>query len=200
MKKLVLWSGGTDSTYLIYKRLKNGEKVDAAYVNLLNNDTKVVRELKAIKALKKIFDRDFPEQFIYHGVIFECDVKQPGGLLVFRQMGIWIQAIISCCSEFHEVSIGYSMGDDAISYLKDIKKTYKSYKKFQNNEFPKLTFPLKKISKSEIFDYLPTEIVKLITTCEGGDKKDNCGICHKCLLWKFYEVSGWIYGDKNREF
>ena len=37
-----------------------------------------------------------------------------------------------------------------------------------------------------------------ITFCESLRETDNCGSCHTCMKWKFYESKGWIPYDKER--
>ena len=55
----ILWSGGLDSTYLIYKNLNEGNKVISGYVSLLNNGKKVDMERQAIEKLKEEFNKEF---------------------------------------------------------------------------------------------------------------------------------------------
>ena len=56
-KNLVLWSGGLDSTHLVYDNLSNGNKVSALYIELTNNDTKVKLEKAALKKMTKILQK-----------------------------------------------------------------------------------------------------------------------------------------------
>ena len=51
MTKAILWSGGIDSTYLLYKNLQAGHIVVPYYVDILNNKLKTEAEQQAIKLL-----------------------------------------------------------------------------------------------------------------------------------------------------
>lgn len=53
---LVSWSGGLDSTYLIYDLLRKNQRVSAVYTKIQNNTAKNLREHAAIAAIRPIFE------------------------------------------------------------------------------------------------------------------------------------------------
>jgi 7-cyano-7-deazaguanine synthase in queuosine biosynthesis len=67
MKKVaVLFSGGLDSTYLIWKNLKDGNQVFPIYVEIQNNETKTILEKNRTELLFREFSKEFnsPEKYI----------------------------------------------------------------------------------------------------------------------------------------
>lgn len=58
MNILIPWSGGLDSTYLVWKSLKEGHHVNTAYFTIINNHTKTSEmskvEMKFQSATKKL--------------------------------------------------------------------------------------------------------------------------------------------------
>lgn len=51
-RALVAWSGGLDSTYLVWRCLRAGIDVTAAYFEIVNNESKVKRERAALDRLE----------------------------------------------------------------------------------------------------------------------------------------------------
>lgn len=192
----VLWSGGLDSTYLIYYLLQSGAKVEAGYVEILNNREKVRREKRAIEKLVKVFRSHWNEDhFQYQGVLLSTFVKMAAPVVSLVQVPIWIIGLImSGLGKRHYykdyVALGYVMGDDAISFLPEITRIYKAYEGISHNRFPQLVFPLSKKSKMEFYDNLPKEYLEKITFCEGS--KELCGECSSCKKWKQAEEAGGI--------
>lgn len=177
MRKDVLWSGGLDSTYLIYKLLKEGHHVDAHYIKIANNKEKSKRELASIQKLNKLFKN---YDFSYKGIPQEVTVNNHGSQLFFYQSPVWILA-----ASFLDgpVSIGYTCGDEAISYLDDYRKIARAYNAIRSDPLI-LEFPLSKIPKRVIWDILPKEYRDLVTWCESPENVQNCGECKPCLRMK----------------
>jgi len=180
----ILFSGGLDSTYLVWKALNEGHRVQPVYVELVNNKTKVEAEKKTISELMKLFREDFQYQIedVQFNVKFET---RSIGILDFVQPPIWITSSLFYSSNADEMWIGYVLNDDAISFLPEIKKLYYSFRPFvHKNNMPKLVFPITKVSKSEIQDKLPKKYSVLTYSCENPDKIDDeyseCGHCDPC--------------------
>ena len=138
----VLFSGGLDSTYLVWKNLKDGNTVIPIYVELRNNKAKSILEKNRIKLLHKEFCKEFNKiESIVQGMSVESEVYTN---ILLKQVPMWITALIF--NQNHgvdELQIGYVGGDDAISFLGDIKKIYKSFNKLNSEPLKKITFPLK---------------------------------------------------------
>lgn len=169
----VLWSGGLDSTYLVYSALRAGSTVTPIYVQINNNCEKPAYEEIARKKIRESFCR-----MALPGILCE-DLKLNIGVenlsdsrLLFMQMPIWIIATLYVNPSIQKILIGYCMNDDAISYLVEIKKIYHSYKHLMSDKkMPKLGFTLSKIKKREMFIAMPEEISQLTVFCEIQPEK-----------------------------
>ena len=201
-KHLVLFSGGLDSTFLLYKLLKDGHDVTTFYVDIQNNSEKVQVELLQRSLILEKLENEFPGKTNDLGVVMSIDVKRiDRDNIPLPQPNVWTLAAAMCCPKgIDEISIGYVMHDSALSYLTEIKRLFTSYSAFlRTTKFPKLTFPIIKYAKQEILKLLPNEYVKLVTFCENPkldiDKDGNmknfksCGHCDACETAK--KVSLW---------
>jgi len=190
----LLWSGGLDSTFLIYHLLRGGARVEAGYVKVLNNEEKAKREEKAIKKLVKEFrsNDDWKDTgiFNYLGVLQEVLIKRSQNAVDLLQVPLWMNSMVLTMGSgfvIDCVALGYVMGDCAISYLDDIKKVYKAYEGFSGKKFPPIVFPLKKFNKNGIFQALPERFLKHVTCCERDP--EWCGECKPCRTWMECEYS-----------
>lgn len=210
-KILVSFSGGLDSTYLIYDNLKKGNRVAGVYTTIKNNENKSEVERYQIRELDKLFSQDFPGMFELHmgtEISFSWEVRN----LHLKQISIWLLSLLYDSYDCDEVQIGAVMNDDLISFLDDIKKTWKSYSWLYDNPIP-LTFPLSKTSKYEIVKNLPEKYKGLVVYCEdpiiikhpddnnGTLEFRNCEKCQSCKRYKYdCESSGIRYGqDKSQD-
>lgn len=174
-KIAVLWSGGLDSTYLIFKNLQEGNSVTSYYVNIENNKEKTICEKNAIRKISKIFKLyDFKDG----GDIFKIKIFQSSNIFL-KQVPLFIVSLVYL-SDFDSVQIAYCKNDDAISYLNEIKKIFYSFKGISHNKLPKLEFPLMKEGKEDYYNLLPKEIRKNIWYCENPHKMKPCNKCSPC--------------------
>jgi len=187
-KTLICFSGGLDSTYLVYKALKEGRKIQTLYTVIANNSVKVKMEKKATKLLLDEFEKEFPGQ-IAPPLFNSVDIETGASNLRFSQIPIWLLSILFAVDPHttDEVQIGYVLGDDAISYLAEIRKVYKAYKPF-TYKLPSLTFPLFQLCKDEIYENLPERYYRYCVYCEQPyeDKEKNfyrCGSCVACIKY-----------------
>jgi len=199
MKKVgVLFSGGLDSTYLIWKNLMDGNQVTPIYIEIKNNTNKTILEKNRIDLLYNKFYENFGNNITDIKYIMDIYIDAFVNNLYFTQMPIWITGLIfsqGLCVD--ELQIGYIANDDIISYIDDIQKLYYSYKPFVNNIKP-LRFPLLKSCKNDIFEELPLEYKKLIVSCEDPiilnensmiiDYKPcgNCSSCKRIINSNYY--------------
>ncbi len=177
INKTVFWSGGLDSTYLIYKLLCDGFHVDAYYIKLENNKNKTKRELNAIQHILPLFKK---YNFTYKGILSTVAIEQvEDNTTIFHQSPIWIMLSLFVKGP---LSIGYVMNDDAISYLDDYRKIITDLNVLRDSPL-EIEFPLQKFKKETIIKLLPKEYLKHIVYCES-EKKSKCGVCHPCLRFK----------------
>lgn len=194
MKKIaVLFSGGLDSTYLVYKNLMKGNIVVPAYMEILNNHNKSAAEKQQIEKLWKVFDNQFPGMIknIRYPISARADNSKSN--LVFVQIPIFLIGSLYCMGkDIHEMQIGYIMNDDAVSYIDDFTRAWEGLKGLAGDEeLPPLTFPLMKYNKTQIADLLPIRYKELTFSCENPKTVDvknkekvkykACGKCAACI-------------------
>jgi hypothetical protein len=203
MKKVgVLFSGGLDSTYLVWKNLKDGNQVFPIYVEIENNDVKSILEKNRIELLYDEFSKEFKEKIHFISYATSVGVNANEDSLYFKQIPIWILAMMFYQSiDIDEIQIGYVSNDDAIPYLDDIQNIYKSYEVIHNKLRP-LVFPLSKKKKYDMAHELPKEYLDLIISCENpkiiGSKDDKiiqyepcckCVPCRTIISSNYYETN-----------
>jgi hypothetical protein len=200
-KICVLFTGGLDSTYLIWKNLKDGNEVIPVYFEIENNKNKTILEKNRIDLILTKLHVDFSGKAILHDIDYglSVNIKSHGDGLLFKQIPIFIMGAIYLAGDnVDEIQLGYVMNDDAISYINEIQKIYKSYKPIVDNLTP-MTFPLTKVSKHNILSELPKEIIDLTVNCENphiiGSEDDRvidyepCGRCVPCAKTNMYGYS-----------
>lgn len=204
---IILWSGGLDSTYLVYDCLKKGYNVYPVYIKLLNNTSKTEMELDVIKKISEKMKEMFPNNFNELKITMSINIDYHYHNNYFQQLPIWILGILfSIKDDIDEIYLGYVTGDDAISYLNEIKKIYKSYSPIVSN-LPKLLFPLSKTLKLEILNKLPSVLTDLTKTCEIPKKIKNeitneieyieCGQCDTCIKKRKYLPNSFKHTDEK---
>ena len=174
-KVAILFSGGLDSTYLVWKNLTDGNEVYPIYIEIENNDKKTMLEKNRIKLLWKEFNNEFHynkplNKSLLHDIqyVLKVNVSSREDSLYFKQIPIWMFAMAFLQSlSIDEIQIGYVANDDAISYLSDIQNIYKSFEVISEPLLP-LTFPLVKNQKHQIFRELPIQYRDLIFSCENA--------------------------------
>lgn len=195
----VLFSGGLDSTYLIWKNLSDGNVVVPIYAEILNNKDKSVIEKNRVELLFNEFRKEFGDKIKYVEYPVNIQVQSSDGLF-FKQLPIWLLSMLySHEDRIDEFQIGYVMNDDMVSYVDDVKNIYKSYESVMNFQIP-LTFPLLKNGKNQIADKLPSKYLSLTYSCENpriiGDVNADyvdyepcckCPACKKIISSDYYD-------------
>lgn len=187
----VFWSGGIDSTAIIYKYLNEGHKVTAGYIKMLNNEIKTKMELDAIDKLEEKFK--YFKNFKYSGILSEGVAKnvlcgRDKGVM-FRQLPFLLFNIMYIIGEYDEIALGFIRNSDINPWIPDIQKIYRSLfgvcHDDDTDKKTKLVFPFYKIGKQEIVNLVPKEIFELTVTCEypkeiSKGKFKECGNCEQC--------------------
>lgn len=194
----IFFSGGYDSSYLLLKALEKGYYI-IPIVNLYNREF-IDHSLLIMLSIETILNK-YNE--IYKDHVFATAynlISQLGNIngnglsqQPLTALGVMkMPAIMS--NNLKEIQIGYINGDNGITFIKELKTIYNMNKRFSaaflnagpydNVKFPKLTFPLQRISKDVILCNLHNdenyyEISELpFITCE--DPKINTFIQRRC--------------------
>lgn len=186
----VLFTGGLDSTYLVYKNLKEGNRVQPYYVYLENNATKAKREQIQMEKIWNVLNEMFPQKIMKPRTILETKITSSWyHKFALCQPPIWVFALSWIQSNVHALQVAYVEGDDAVSYIDKIKNLYEAYRGFIYDEvLIPLEFPLINTSKADIMWELPKELCEHIWSCEPQytDREANkpCGECITCEKYR----------------
>lgn len=189
---LMLFSGGLDSTWLLYNRVKEGHAVDTFYAKGGQSQYKKECEKERRELIKAWIEQHAPED--KPAKITEVLPGQVEVQFGAAKHGAWRQAISWLVSALevvdhtkHDcVEIGYVMGDEICQHFHDIQDAWRSLWKFSKLGDPiPLEFPLKITSKYSILLGMPGELYKLTWVCELPQLDEGvlkpCGTCHACI-------------------
>jgi len=203
----VLFSGGLDSTYLVWKNLQEGNIVTPVYIDVKNNVNKVKLEEYYSEKLMNLFNDEFGDKIKPLKTIMSIDLFEYGDFLQFKQVPIWIFGLLWINDRtYDEIQVGYIAGDDAVGFVDDIEHIYYSFNKIMSEQLP-LKFPLMKIQKYDIIRWLPKKYIKLTYSCEnpidveeledGSFDYKLCGNCPACK--KIIHTDKFGFGLNERE-
>ena len=198
---IVLFSGGLDSTYLVWKNLKEGNIVYPVHITINGNQNKTIIEKNAIdKIHSMLLADDLPGELRSLKHVYEFNGFALQNNSMWAQLPVWMLGILfSPLQEADEVQIGYVMGDDILTYSKEIKAIFNSYRPFLLNDAKniKFTFPLHQTGKSDMVEALPEKYLKRVVFCEDPRNirevdddvfHKNCGTCGSCKTYKYREI------------
>jgi len=187
---VILFTGGLDSTYLLYKNLKEGNHVDIIYTKIQNNPEKTQSEIHAIDEIIVEMNRLFSPcsiSFKYNSV--EINALADG--IRLKQLPSHMLTVMHGIHDLQsEVQLGYCMNDDMVSYIEDLKKLYESWMPFCAPGMPNITFPLLKIHKIDMLRELPKSLRDLVFSCENPPELCKpCGECDSCRKYQYLSKS-----------
>lgn len=197
---LVLFSGGLDSTFLLYSLL-DVVPVDILYVDGCQGVSKATAELKArekiIRLLESRGDLRLSCTFKVRNQIIANHGNEVIAEYRFAQVLPWIYGAISNYTREHSsVAISYVLGDDICGDLKDVRTAWDLISNFTKQHPVPLAFPLRRIRKTDIYKILPEKLLKLVWVCENpneikragrGTVFKPCGKCVPCITQKVTE-------------
>lgn len=189
-KKLVVWSGGMDSTLLLHTQAKGSSKENPIEAFSFEPDfideNKLVKERQARKNYLQ-YAKSQGFHISDHIITLKADINPGYG---WSQQKSWFTFILPYVPNDCDVYFGYVQGDCvwlAVSHFYKIFGKYKYLGSFQNS---KLHFPFAFKEKWEVLkDYQEEGIPKNCSwTCEHPIKRDKeiipCGKCHPCITLK----------------
>ena len=193
---LVLFSGGLDSTYLLYTLLQEGD-VDVFRVESINLATdKQVAEGIAFNEVLGYFNEQFENKSIKGSIRFSKTIKisisgHSENIIDFGQMPIWLFAALHEVDEARHtsVNIGYVSGDQAASSTLALNYAWDWLRVAccPTRASVVLRFPLIHVDKETILKTLPTKLRDLVWFCDSPEKHItlnlymSCGKCTPCI-------------------
>lgn len=195
-RKIVLFSGGFDSTLVLARLVKEAEdNTSVCAVTIDHNLTgtqKLRREYESQLLILRELRKQYPKIKIEHEVIhiesnwISGDSYNSTGL---AQPILWLCNIIPLLKDKDTLYLGYNKDDQAILHETNINNLISAACQIQEGKIIYTHWPLKYFSKTEVLKTLIEEfpyLVDLCTSCEAiryeGEKV--CGECVPCTHLK----------------
>lgn len=188
-KVTLFWSGGVDSTYMLFWLLAHGYEVHTVYCELENNAPKVKRENWAREKIRGWVIHNLPglTTHWYHKVepVSKLSVPSGGFRACLAQAPIWLvnTQFIGGHHDFalpRTYVISYVNGDDALHWIPAFNKIVEGYNMLaKKGEEISVLFPLASMKKSWFYEALKP-LYGLLTWCEFPRLKKNCD-CPACV-------------------
>lgn len=182
---LVCWSGGCDSTLVLYNLVKNrrcDEIVRA--VSITHPQIYAAKESKTARANISKFLHAKGYGFLHS----EIEVSNKGHVPVIKGNGIaqgalWLSMSSLHLEEKEDLYFGYIREDDIWHYRNWFFCAFFDLKTMMGKEGA-VKIPLEWHTKTEVLKELPKDLLKLCWWCESPKKGKACGKCKPCVRHK----------------
>lgn len=190
---LINLSGGLDSTYVAYHTLKNmyPRKVLLYHIHLVNAEKRSQSELKAVGGILNYFDKIGLKNYEYIHSAFNYGSLNKVTLKDIQIIATFNAALLKnpLYNNIIEIPLCWHKGE----VNSDINnRGFRVKKVFESLEVPynrvKLTFPIENLTRKEMIDGLPIELVSKISSCRKRDINNKP--CHVCKTCKEYIEEG----------
>ena len=184
---LILFSGGLDSTSLVYERLKT-TNVHLLYIVGNLNDDKMREELKARDNIKAWLKTNPHSKYrILTDTVMQFvvgDQERTMNFINSPQPLTWLfPALYFYRRDIHtSVEIGYVEGDHAIQNLDRLRTIWKNMTEIAKYGFIPLEFPISTRTKKDLYSTIPKELSDRIWVCDMPliDAQRNVVKCNRC--------------------
>lgn len=223
MRKRILipWSGGMDSTLLVYEAVKAGHKVATVHLNGGQPEKAFKAERGALQKLRTIVHERavkaaHPDADPMHPVEISSRLEINAGAtqMPTKQMPVWFMHCMSMIgansdkANFDEVQLGYVLNDDAAASTPFLAEAWTALAKAIYGfdfEVPKLTFPLIRMRKLEVMKHLAqAHLLEHTWHCElpqlYSDGWRHCGKCISCERIRATKENEKFMEEYNRNF
>lgn len=195
-RKIVLFSGGFDSTLVLARLVKEAAaNTSICAVTIDHNLTgtqKLRREYESQLLILRELRKQYPRIKIDHEVIHIESNWVSGNTYNSKGLAqpiLWLCNIIPLLEDKDTIYLGYNKDDQAIFHETDIKNLISAACQIQEGKIINSRWPLKYFSKTEVLKALIEEfpyLVDFCTSCEAiryeGEKV--CGECLPCTHLK----------------
>lgn len=176
---LIMFSGGLDSTGVLYKLINSKEELLVHHLYLSNKENRAEAEAVAVKKIvdymKKIRQFSYTESF-HEYPSFNGNFMWDSDIYNFVAGTICLSA-----KTIKEVAIGRTKSD--IGFATRAERGTKILNILSPSV--KKTYPVGEMTKKEIYDMLPEELRKMTWSCRTPIYKDDdikmCGSCRTCI-------------------
>lgn len=185
--KLVPISGGVDSTYLLYNYLKNTNYTVHAHHIILKSrfEPRWEQELKACRSIvnycKDIRMFNYTEsiwEFPFHCWDFEVVAFCAGQIAT--KIKDFKTKISLVAGRIKEDDTRQS-SSDRLEFMQQIWRA--SSASVQNFVYPVFEMPLRNLSKYDVMNKMPKELLDMCWTCRRPEDDQPCNKCHSCEVF-----------------
>jgi len=183
---LLSWSGGCDSTVMLYEALKtkkDNETVRAISVSHIQVTNSEISKIARAKIKAKLARAGLTFQHVEVAVTHEgsFQIEPCGGL---SQPALWLQVATSYLEQAEDLALGYITGDDIWHYRNYLCEAFQNTQVISNRS-GQLQFPLEWYTKSAIIERLKeVGLYNLCWWCEFPSKGRPCTRCAVCIRHK----------------
>lgn len=191
-RKIVLFSGGFDSTLVLARLVKEADEGSTVYAVTIDHNLtgveKLRREYESQILILRELRKQFPKVKINHEVIHVASEWISGeayNSLGLSQPILWVCNLIPLLEEKDTIYFGYNHDDAAILFEEDINNFVKAACRIQEDKTIYTHYPIKHYSKTMVLKTLIQEfsyLVEFCISCEStfyeGEKV--CGNCEPC--------------------
>lgn len=188
MIKLIMLSGGLDSTYLSWKIMSEGEIPYLCHVHIKNRESVGRNQYKQIKPILSYFIKQ-KFKFSYNESTFEFGLSKVGFdsdllLLVAQKVCLNIGKPVQLVMGWNPFDMKRTViAERAKRNVTDnIWKALIESNRNRNLISKEISFPLieKNIYKEDMIKEIPKELLDLTWSCRKSKNNVPCGECHAC--------------------
>lgn len=210
MRKVLLFSGGYDSTCLLADLVSNSvnDGAEVICVTIQHNLTgvpKLDRESKAQEQIIAAVREQYPTVKISHEIIKIESNWNVGSTYESRGLSqsiFWTCNLIPLLNSEDVIYFGYILGDQAVTVKPYIEGMIQNACQIQDAKNVKVEFPYRWDSKERIMHRLLHTygyLVEFCTSCEGLQETDTvCGSCEPCTHLKQAFVNIIVSNDYDK--
>lgn len=180
MTQYICWSGGCDSTLLLYWNAYNNpnETINAISIKGVVNNDQARMEEKARNKLKKLL----PKNIKYYTIELKTELSNNTW-----QMPLWLCYLAPSLGYDDIVKMAYLSSDGKDFWLKrdDLVKAFDGIMKLQGKDNTKIKFPYEENTKGWVITELKKiKLLEHTWYCGRPKKNKPCGGCMKCMSFK----------------
>ena len=181
---LILWSGGCDSTLVLWDLLQEQDKCSEPINTISISHPQVWAINEQLRARKEILKHlrgkgyrinDSEVQIIHDGF---NQIKAGGA----QQAALWLSMGVVYLGPNEDLYVGYVRGDDFWHYRQDYDWGF-TYLRHLSNRTGKWIAPLEWVKKHEVIERLKkADLYRLVWWCEDPKNHKPCGKCPSCVM------------------
>lgn len=179
---LVIYSGGIDSTVMLYDLLRKYSTHEnpvgiLTFEPFFVGDTKNVMETKARKRFISYLERE-KYNFVHNTVRLEAWTNARGNH--YTQLYSWLTNAMPIASHDATIHIGVLLDDSQTEYIYKIKEIHEMSNKVLGKD-TKLSFSIMGRTKAESLEYaIRKDLLKYTWSCQMPDGNKPCKTCGSC--------------------